>query len=42
MIQVLHGSARTEEAVRHAIQRRQGSARAAVKRYGVTPSAVQK
>ncbi len=42
MGQVLHGSATTTEAVRRAIQARQESVRAAAKRYGVSPTTVQK
>src|SRR5215207_6122536 len=42
MGQVLHGSARTTKAVRRAIQLRQESVRAAAKRYGVSPTTVQK
>src|SRR5919106_3724476 len=42
MGQVLHGSATTTEAVRRAIQARQESMRAAAKRYGVSPTTVQK
>lgn len=42
MGQVLHGSARTTEAVRRAIQLRQESVRAAAKRYGVSPTTIQK
>jgi transposase InsO family protein len=42
MGQVLHGSARTTEAVRRAIQLRQGSVRVAARRYGVSPTTVQK
>ena len=42
MVQVLHGSARTTEAVRRAIQLREESVRAAAKRYGVSPTTVQK
>src|ERR687889_2158550 len=42
MGQVLHGSARTTEAVRRAIQLRQESVRAAARRYGVRPATVQK
>src|SRR5215211_5887022 len=42
MGQVLHGSARTTEAVRRAIQRRQASVRALARRYGVSPTTVQK
>ena len=40
--QILHGSVRTTEAVRRAIQLRQESARAAAKRDGVSPTTVQK
>ena len=42
MGQVLHGSATTTEAVRRAIQARQGSVRAAARRYGVSPTTVPK
>src|SRR3954468_24027890 len=42
MGQVLHGSATTTETVRRAIQARQESVRAAAKRYGVSPTTVQK
>jgi transposase InsO family protein len=42
MGQVLHGSARTTEAVRRAIQLRQEGVRAAARRYGVSPTTVQK
>ena len=42
MGQVLHGGARTTEAVRRAIQLRQESVRAAARRYGVSPTTVQK
>jgi transposase InsO family protein len=42
MGQVLHGSACTTEAVRRAIQLRQESGRALAKRYGVSPTTVQK
>ena len=42
MGQVLHGSARTTEAIRRAIQLRQESVRAAAKRYGISPTTVQK
>ena len=42
MGQVLHGSARTTEAVRRAIQLRQESVRALAKRYGISPTTVQK
>src|SRR4051812_45875543 len=42
MGQVLHGSARTTEAVRRAIQLRQESIRALARRYGVSPTTVQK
>jgi transposase-like protein len=42
MGQVLHGSATTTEAVRRAIQLRQESVRALAKRYGLSPTTVQK
>src|SRR6476620_13690 len=42
MGQVLHGSATPTEAVRRAIQLRQESVRALAKRYGVSPTTVQK
>ena len=42
MGQVLHGSARTTEAIRRAIQLRQESVRAAAERYGVSPTTIQK
>jgi transposase len=42
MGQVLHGSARTTEAVRRAIQLRQESVRALAKRFGVSPTTIQK
>ena len=42
MGQVLHGSARTTEAVRRTIQLRQESVRALARRYGVSPTTVQK
>ncbi len=42
MGQVFHGSATTTEAIRRAIQARQESVRAAAKRYGVSPTTVQK
>ncbi len=42
MGQVLHGSATTTEAVRRAIQARQESVRALAKRYGISPTTVQK
>ena len=42
MAQVLHGCARTTEAVRLAIQRSQESVRALATRYGVSPTTVQK
>ena len=42
MGQVLHGSARTTEAVRRAIQLRQESVRALARRHGVSPTTVQK
>ncbi len=42
MGQVLHGSARTTEAVRRAIQLRQESVRALARRHGVSPTTIQK
>src|SRR5215211_2097838 len=42
MGQVLHGSATTTEAVRRAIQARQESVRAAARRFGISPTTVQK
>src|SRR3712207_3436487 len=42
MGQVLHGSATTTEAVRRAIQARQESVRIAAKRFGISPTTVQK
>ena len=42
MGQVLHGCATTTEAVRRAIQARQESVSAAAKRYGISPTTVQK
>ena len=42
MGQVLHGSARTTEALRRAIQLRQESVRALARRYGISPTTVQK
>ena len=42
MGQILHGSARTTEAVRRAIRLRQQSVRALARRYGVSPTTVQK
>ncbi len=42
MGQVLHGSARTTEAVRRAIQLRQESVRELARRFGVSPTTVQK
>ena len=42
MGQVLHGSARTTEAVRRAIQLRQESVRALARRCGVSPTTIQK
>ena len=42
MGQVLHGSARTTEAVRRAIQLRQESVRALARRFGVRSTTVQK
>jgi transposase InsO family protein len=40
--QVLHGSARTTEAVRRAIQRSEESVRALARRHGISPTTVQK
>src|ERR671921_1243568 len=42
MGQVLHGSATTTETVRRAIQARQEGVRAAAKRFGISPTTVQK
>ena len=42
MGQVLHGSATTTEAVRRAIQASEESVRALAKRYGISPTTVQK
>src|SRR5918997_5984771 len=42
MGQVLHGSARTTKAVRRAIQLHQESVRALARRYGVSPTTIQK
>ena len=42
MGQVLHGSATTTEAVRRAIQARQESVRALARRFGISPTTVQK
>ena len=42
MGRVLHGSATTTEAVRRAIQAREESVRALARRYGVSPTTVQK
>ncbi len=42
MGQVLHGSARTTEAVRRAIQRSEESIRALSRRHGISPTTVQK
>src|SRR5919202_6550725 len=42
MGQVLHGSARTTEAVRRAIQLRQESVRALAQCFGISPTTVQK
>lgn len=42
MGQLLHGSATTTEAVRRAIQARQESVRALARRYGISPTTVQK
>src|SRR3954471_24185134 len=42
MGQLLHGSATTTEAVCRAIQARQESVRAAARRFGISPTTVQK
>ena len=42
MGQILHGSARTTEAVRRAIQHSQESLRALAKRYGINQKTVAK
>ena len=42
MGQVLHGSARTTEAVRRAIQRSEEGVRALARRHGISPTTVQK
>ena len=42
MVQVLHGSARTTEAIRRAIQHSQESLRALAKRYGINQKTVAK
>jgi hypothetical protein len=42
MGQVLHGSARTTEAIRRAIQHRQASLRSLASRYGINPKTVAK
>ncbi|MDB5652126.1 MAG: transposase of ISMdi8, family [Hyphomicrobiales bacterium] len=42
MGQVLHGSARTKEAVRRAVQRSEESVRSLAKRHGISPTTVQK
>ena len=42
MGQVLHGSARTTEAVRRAVQRSEESVRSLAKRHGISPTTVQK
>src|SRR5918998_1198776 len=42
MGQLLHGSATTTEAVRRAIQAREESVRALARRYGISPTTVQK
>ncbi len=42
MGRVRHGSARTTEAVRRAVQLHQASVRALARRYGVGPTTVQK
>ena len=42
MVQVLHGSATTTEAVRRAIQHSQASLRDLARRYGVNPKTIAK
>ena len=42
MGQVLHGGARTTEAVRRAVQRSEESVRSLAKRHGISPTTVQK
>ncbi len=42
MGQVLHGSARTTAAIRRALQRSEESVRALARRYGISPTTVQK
>jgi transposase-like protein len=42
MAQVLHGSARTTEAVRRAVQRSEESVRSLAKRHGISSTTVQK
>ncbi len=42
MGQILHGSARTTEAVRRAIQRSEASVRTLARRHGISPTTVQK
>src|ERR687897_1278247 len=42
MGQILHGSARTTEAIRRAIQHSQASLRALARRYGVNPKTIAK
>ena len=42
MGQVLHGSARTTAAIRRALQRSEESVRALTRRYGISPTTVQK
>ena len=42
MGQVLHGSATTTEVVRRALQRSEESVRALARRYGISPTTVQK
>jgi transposase-like protein len=42
MGQFLHGCATTAEAVRRALQRSEASVRALAKRYGISPTTVQK
>ena len=42
MGQFLHGSARTTEAVRRAVQRSEESVRALAKRHGISPTTIRK
>jgi transposase-like protein len=42
MGQILHGSARTTEALRRAIQHSQASIRALARRYGINPKTIAK